>query len=108
MPLAVQSTTEEKVGITVAPKTASGKPAPVDGGVTVTVLNGGATAANDPANPLRFFVISEDSAGSAQFRVEVDADLGPGTATISDIVDYTYVSPQATSLGFVADPAEPK
>lgn len=105
------STTEEKIALRINPTTKAGKPSAVEAGkTTLSILTGGATAAAatqdeidaDTAagnSGLVGFLISEDSAGTSTWKVEADADLGEGVATISDGGTYSYNSPLAANLG---------
>lgn len=108
MPLAIASTNEEQVPVTAAPVTASGRPAQVDGPLTVTVQSGSGTFTQDAATPLVVTFVSEDVAGQTVYSVSADADLGAGVVSISDIVTYDYTSAAAASFGLSAGAAEPK
>lgn len=108
MPLDLVSTTEEKIHIRLSPKTQSGKPANVEAGKTVwSIVSGKATISPD-GDGLGAFIISEDTPGSSQWKVEADADLGEGVKTITETGSYTYNDAQAENLGVAADAAEPK
>lgn len=110
MALEVLGTTLGKFKITVVP-VAGEVTVPVDGGATPVVVSGDATVAVDdavPPNPLAFYIISADVAGTAQIRVDVDAQVGAGETIISELINYTYASPQATSLGLSASAELPK
>jgi hypothetical protein len=105
----VKSTTEEKVPITLAPKTSTGKDAELDGKPTWEVVSGNATIEEDPAGDgLSVFVVSEDTAGTTVIKVSADADLGEGVRTIEEIINYTYSNPEAAALGVVAGTPVPK
>lgn len=109
MSVAVQSTTDEKVPITMTPVTASGSSAPVQGDLQFEIVSGAATVEyNGAARQLVFDVVSEDVAGSSQIRVTADADMGEGVTPISEIIDYAYTSPQAASLGVQVGTPIPK
>lgn len=103
----VQSTTEEKVQVTLSPKTSSGKDARLDGKPTWEVVNGNATL-DIAEDGLSAFLISEDTAGSSSIKVSADADLGAGVRTIELILDYTYSNPEAAALGAVVGTPVPK
>jgi hypothetical protein len=113
MALDIISTTEEKVPIFVNPKTAKGKPAPIDGLAVLSIVSGGATTAaateqeiadsNAAGLPgLVGFVISEDVPGTSAWQVTADTDLGAGITTIVDGSTYVYNDPQASNLGATA------
>lgn len=108
MPLAIACTSEEQIPITASPVTASGKPAPVDGALVVTVQSGTGTFTQDAAAPLVFKAVSGDDPGDTVYLVEADADLGAGVTTISDLVTLTVTSASAVSFGLTAGAAEPK
>ncbi len=107
MPLDITSTVEEKVHITLSPKTAGGKPAVLDGTPTWQITSGNATIDVDN-NGLGAFLISEDTIGSSTWKVSADADLGEGVRTIEESGTYTYTDAQAAALGLVAETAVPK
>jgi len=108
MPLAIASTNEEQVPVTAAPVTASGRPAQVDGALTVTVQSGEGTFTQDAAEPLTFRAVSGDNPGTTVYLVEADADLGSGVVSISDTVTYEVAGAQAASFGLSAGTVEPK
>jgi len=108
MSLAIASNNEQQVVVTAVPVTSSGRPAPVDGPLTVTVQSGSGTVFQDPATPLSFKAVSGDDAGETVYLVEADADLGAGRVTISDTVVYTVTSATAQAVGLVAGAVEPK
>lgn len=103
----VQSTTEEKVQVTLSPKTQSGKDAALDGVPSWNVESGDATL-DVASDGLSAFLISADNAGTASIRVSADADLGEGVRTIELILDYTYTSPEAAALGATVGTPVPK
>lgn len=109
MSLSIASTNEQKVKVTAAPTTATGKPTTIDGALTVAVVSGNATFTQDPADPLSFFAVSADNdAGQTVFAVSADADLGAGVVTITDQVTYDVSAAQASGFGFTSSPPEPK
>lgn len=108
MALNIACSNEEKVPVTASPVTATGKPAQVDGALTITVLSGEGTFEQDPAFPLVFKAVSGDNPGETVYLVEADADLGAGITTISDTVTLAVASATAASFGLAAGVAEPK
>jgi len=106
--LNIACTNEEKVPVTASPVSATGKPAPVDGALKITVQSGEGTFEQDPAFPLVFKAVSGDNPGETSYLVEADADLGEGVVTISDVVVLTVSSASAVSFGLAAGPAEPQ
>lgn len=108
MPVEITLTNEQKVRATVTPKTATGKPAPLDGKPVVTVVSGDAAIANTSDDGLSFDIVSPDSPGDSQILVEADADLGEGVETISDVIKVTVVGARAASLGLTLGTPEAK
>jgi hypothetical protein len=108
MPLDISSTDEEQVNVSVAPTTTSGRPARLDGALTVTVVDGDGTVLQDPASPLAFKAVSGPGPGITHYLVSGDADLGAGVVEVQDTVTYTVTGVQAANLGLVAGAIEPK
>lgn len=102
----ISISTEQKVLVTLTPKTAAGNPAAVDGPATFNVLSGNCTI--EPVSDLSAYIVSGDIAGPSVVEVSADADLGEGVVTISDTVNVEVTSPQATSLGLTLGTPEPK
>lgn len=101
-------TNAQKIKVTVAPESASGQPAPVDGALRLTVFSGDGTVEQDPTDPLSFYAISGASAGLSEFGVEVDARIGPEEVIIGDRVNLNVTLEEAVSLGLIAGAPEPK
>ena len=107
MPLDVTITNEQKVKATLAPKTATGKPAPIDGKPTWTVQSGDSTVvvADDG---LSADLISSDTPGDTIFVVEADADIGEGVETLADTIRLTVQGARAANLGLSLGAPEAK
>jgi hypothetical protein len=88
--------------------TASGRPAAIEGALSITVISGDGTFLQDPAEPLVFRVVSGDAVADTVYDVAGDADLGAGVVTIHDTVTLTVTSAQAASFGFTQGPVELK
>lgn len=102
-------TNEQKIGVTLTPKTATGKPAKVQAGsVKFSVLSGESTVVQDPANELAASLVSSDNPGDTQILVEADADIGEGVETISDTIALHVAGANAANLGVALGNAEPK
>lgn len=108
MPLDISCTNDEKVPVTATPRSASGRPAPVDGALRVSVLSGEGTVEQTPEEPLKFYCVSGDNMGDTMFLVEADADLGEGLVLIQDTVTLTVTSATAQSLTMQVGPPELK
>lgn len=107
MPLEISITNEQKIKVTLAPVTATSKPAKLDGAPTWEVVTGNSTVvvADDG---LSADLVSADDPGDTQFLVKADADLGAGITEISDIIKLTVLGAQAASLGLTAGTPEAK
>jgi hypothetical protein len=103
--LELNCTNEEKIRISVNPMTSTGKPAQLDGPVTVTPTGEGTVAMIDDRN---FFVVSGDNPGDTSYLVEGDADLGAGVVSVQDIVLLHVAGALASNLGMTAGAPEPK
>lgn len=109
MSLAIACNNEQKVPVTAAPTSANGRPAPVDGALTITVQSGDGTFLQDPASPLVFDAVSGDAPGDTVYLVEADADMGPGDPVlIQDLVTLTVTSAVAANFGFTSGAPVPK
>lgn len=101
--LTVNLTTEQQVLVTLSPKTATGKPAKLDGVPTWVLQDGDATIVV-ASDGLSATLVSEDALGpglgESHFLVSADADLGQGIDTITDIITLVVTNPKATDLGF--------
>lgn len=98
----ISITNEEKVKVTLAPKTSTGKPAALDGKPTWTVTSGAATV-EVSEDGLSAFLVSADAPGDTVVLVEADADLGSGVQTVSDTIQLHVLGALAASLGVTVD-----
>lgn len=94
----VKITNEQKVLATLAPKSAAGKPAKVDGAPTWEVTSGDATLEVLP-DGLSAWLISGDAAAESKIIVNADADLGTGVETITQEISLDVSLPKTTDLG---------
>jgi len=99
-------TDEQKVLVTLAPTTAAGNPATLDGTPSWTVKEGDAIV--EPAPDGLSCTLISGTVGNSVIEVSADADLGEGVATITDTIDLAVVSAQASSLGLLVGTPEPK
>lgn len=100
-------TNEQKVPVTLAPTTAAGNPATLDGTPSWNVLEGDATI-EVAADGLSCYLISGSADVNSKIEVSADADLGEGVQTITDVIDLAVVSAQASGLGLTVGTAETK
>ena len=104
--LSLTCTNEQKIRVTVTPTTSAGRPATLDGDVSVTVVSGDSTFNLMPPNA--FELISSDTPGATTFLVEADADLGSGVVLIQDTITLDVAGALAVNLGLTAGAPEPK
>jgi len=105
MATVISITSEEKIPVTLAPKTAAGNPASVENPVW-SVLSGDATV-EPSADGLSAYLVSGAS-GINEISVTADADLGEGVVEISSDITLAVTSPLAADLGITVGAAEPK
>lgn len=103
----VTLTNEQKVKVTLAPTTASGKPAKIDGIPSWTVESGDATV-DVAEDGLSAYIISGEAEGASTVRLVADADLGEGVRNIEEVIDVTVTGAEASALGLTVGTAEPK
>lgn len=103
----VKITNEQKIRLELAPVTATGKPATLDGKPTWEKLSGDSTV-EVAEDGLSATLISSDTPGDSQFIVKADADLGEGVEEISDVIKLTVEGARAASLGLKVGTPEPK
>ena len=106
MSLELNCTNEEKIKVTVNPVTTTGKPASLDGPITIIVQLGEGSV--EMVDDKSFFVVSGDNAGDTSYLVEGDADLGAGVVSVQDIILLHAAGALAANLGLVAEPPVPK
>lgn len=99
---------EQKVPVTLTPKTASGRPAQIQEGSLQVVVNSGTGTVEMGPGPLDFFLVSGDLPGATQYAVSADADLGEGVVPLTDIIDLEVSGAQAESLGLSIGTPVPK
>ena len=95
-------TDEQKVALVLAPKTAAGNPASLDGAPVWSITDPAVADLVVAADGLSADVVAK-ALGSAQVSVVGDADLDAGeTREISGVLDIVVVAAEAASLGIVA------
>lgn len=91
-------TNEEKVQVTLAPTTAAGNPATLDGIPTWEVIEGDATIEVSD-DGMMCTLISGAADVNSKIEVTADADLGEGIVNLVDVVDLAVVAAGASLLG---------
>lgn len=100
-------TNEQKVKLTIAPKTAAGNPAPIDGIPLWNVSDSSVLTLDVAPDGLSAYAIS-NSVGTSQINVVADADLGEGVREIASVLDIQVVNAEAVSLGIISGDPEIK
>lgn len=106
--LNITCTNEQKVTVNAKPRSSSGKPATLDGALTVTVISGDGTFEQDAGEPLSFKAVSGDALADTVYDVAGDADMGAGVVTIHDTVVLTVTSAVAADFGLTQGTTEAK
>lgn len=102
----VRISNEGKKLVTLAPKTAAGNPASVDGIPTWTVESGDVTL-EIAEDGLSAKVVSGAN-GSSVVKITADADLGEGVRAIEASLEVTVTDAEANNLGITVGEEEPK
>jgi hypothetical protein len=100
-------TNEQKVKLTLAPKTQLGNPAPIDGVPTWSVSDENIVTLDIAPDGLSAYVLS-NQVGLSQVNVVADADLGAGVREIASAIDFQVVNAEAFSLGLTTGDIELK
>lgn len=103
----VKITNEQKVTVTLSPKTDTGKPAKLDGKPSWTVISGNSTVVQ-AEDGMSADLVSADDPGDTSILVKADADLGEGVEEISEIIKLSVVGATAKNLGITVGPPEAK
>lgn len=107
MPLNIVITNEEKILVSLAPTTAAGNPATLDGTPSWNVVEGDVTLDVQP-DGLSAYVVSGNP-GASSVTVTADADLDAGEVReLSDVIAVNVVAAEAAGLGLTMGAAEPK
>ncbi len=106
--MAIILTTEQKITLAVAPKTASGNVATLDGPPTWTVSDEAVAELVVAEDGLSATVVAK-TAGAVQVTVTADADLDANeTREIAGVLDILIVPAEAVTLGISAGIPEQK
>jgi hypothetical protein len=92
--LPVACNNKQKVTINASPD------GPLDGALKITITEGDGTFEVDPNTPLSFKAVSGPIAGQTKYLVEADVRAGTDVVLISEVIELTVSSAEATSLGF--------
>jgi len=98
MAVTVKITNEQKVNVTLNPRTDSGKPAKLDGAPVWTVVSGDSTVVVAP-DGLSADLVSSDTPGDTTFLIDADADLGSGVEDLQETITLTVAGANAKNLG---------
>jgi hypothetical protein len=102
--LVARISTEQKVKVTVAPKTAGGHDAPIDGGVSF-ISDNPDVAVIEVIDTLSAYVLAV-APGAALITAEFDADLGEGVRAITATGALEVVAAEAETAEIVFGDAE--
>lgn len=102
--LVMRITNEQKVKVTVAPKTAGGHDAPIDGAVTFTV-DDPSVATVQPIDDTSAYIVGV-APGAALVSASFDADLGEGVRTITATGALEVAAAEAETAEIVFGAAE--
>lgn len=103
----VTITNEEKVNITLNPKTVAGKVAKLDGAPVWSVVSGDSTVVPS-ADGLSADLVSSDTPGDTTFLIDGDADLGKGVVDVQDTITLHVSGANAANLGVTVGTPVPK
>jgi len=101
-------TDEQKVNLTIAPVTAAGNPARIDGVPVWVTSDEGVVSLEVSPDGFSAEAVTVGPVGQAQVSVTVDADLGTGVRTLTGILDIEVVAAEAASVGITAGAPELK
>jgi hypothetical protein len=92
----------QEVTLSVAPVSAAGNPAPVEGPPVWSVSDPTVGAVTVAADGLSAKFVTTGKLGLCQVNVSADADLGPGVKTITGVLEVEVVASEAANLGVTA------
>jgi hypothetical protein len=107
MQITINSLQKIKVHLNPVDDETPPEPAPLYGVPVWTVTDGDATLAVDP-DGLAAWLISGAPNVTSHVDVTAQGDPTPGVDVIHGTVELVVIHPEATDLGFTADPAVPK
>jgi hypothetical protein len=101
-------TDSQKVTLTIAPVTAAGNPAPVDGIPEWGTSDENILTIEPATDGLSAEAITTGKLGTAQITATADAEMDDGVTTISGAMTIDVMAGQAVSLGISAGTPEEK
>lgn len=107
MAVAVKITNEQKINVTLSPRTDTGKPAKVDGPPDWSVVSGDSTVVVAP-DGLSADLVSSDAPGDTTYLIDADADLGAGREDLQETITLTVTGANAKNLGITVGQPVPK
>lgn len=96
----------QKVALSIAPKSVAGNPAAVDGAPSWRVSDESVLSLEVAADGMSAVVTSTGKLGTSQVSVSADADLGEGVQTITGLLDIEVKASAAVSLDISAGTPE--
>lgn len=93
----------QKVALKIAPKSAAGNPAPVDGVPAWSTSDESVVSLVVAADGMNAEAVATGKVGVAQVNVSADADMGEGVKTITGVLDIEVKASEAVSLDVSAD-----
>lgn len=106
--MALALTDEQKVALSIEPKTAAGNPARLDGVPVWSVSDAEFLTLEVAPDGLSAVATTTGKLGVCQIQVTADADLGDGVRELTALLDIQLVAAEAVTLGIVAGTPEPK
>lgn len=108
MPLIKDVTTEQRVLVSVYPKTLGGKPTTIDGAPKFVVESGDGTITPHESDPMKAWLNAGETPGETVFLISADVRMGPDVVEVSDTVTLRVTSPEAVDLGVIVEEPEIK
>ena len=106
--MALILTDEQKVSLSIDPRTAAGNPAKVDGVPVWSVSDSNVLTIVPSEDGKSAVVTTTGQLGASQVSVSADADLGEGVRTIAATLDVTVVAAEAATLAITSGTPELK
>jgi hypothetical protein len=104
--MALTLTAVQQVGVSVSAVDAKGNPAPVENVQFSSSDEAILTVTVDPTDPTKATAVAVGTTGTAQVKVQADADIGEGIKNLTGLLDVEVVAAEAVSLGIAAGTPE--